>query len=91
MAHLADTNLLLRAAQDGHPQQADARDAIRTLVAAGEGVCLARQNLVEFWLVATRPAERNGLALTPEQAEAGPVGVLPRAARLLLRSSCFVL
>jgi len=70
MAHLGDTNLLLRAAQDGHPQQAEARDAIRDLIVAGEDVFLMRQNLVEFWVVATRPADRNGLAMTPEQAEA---------------------
>ena len=27
------------------------------------------QNLYEFWVVATRPVENNGLALTPSQAD----------------------
>jgi hypothetical protein len=50
--------------------QPGALQAIRSLLLAEEEVFLARQILAEFWVVATRPADRNGLALTPEQAEA---------------------
>jgi hypothetical protein len=70
MPFLGDTNLLLRGVQDGHRMQDQARQAIRNLLARGEDVFLARQNLVEFWVAATRPADRNGLAMTPEQAGA---------------------
>lgn len=40
MPFLADTNLLLRGAQVGHPMQEPARRAIRTLLARGEEVFL---------------------------------------------------
>lgn len=69
MAYLGDTNLLLRGAQDGHPMQAEAQEGIRNLLLAGEELFLVRQSLVEFWVVATRPADRNGLALPPADAE----------------------
>ena len=70
MAYLADTNLLLRGAEQGHPMQEDALQAIATLVRRGEAVHLVPQNLFEFWAVATRPKDRNGLGLTAAEAEA---------------------
>jgi predicted nucleic acid-binding protein len=70
MAYLGDTNLLLRSAEQGHPMQAVAQDALVALRASGESVCLVPQNLVEFWAVTTRPIERNGLGMTAVEAEA---------------------
>jgi predicted nucleic acid-binding protein len=69
MAYLADTNVLLRAAQPGHPMHATARGAIASLLGRGEAIYLVPQNLVEFWVVATRPAERNGLGMPPADAD----------------------
>ncbi len=68
--YLADTNLLLRSASEGHPMQEQAIQSIATLRQQGARVWITPQNLVEFWAVATRPGERNGLGLTVEAANA---------------------
>jgi predicted nucleic acid-binding protein len=68
MPRLCDTNVLLRCIDTASPQQPLAAKAIAELLAAGEEVCVAHQNLYEFWVVATRPKEKNGLGLTPAQA-----------------------
>src|SRR5262249_27512991 len=59
----------LRGVQVSHVMHAAARQAIDALLASGEVVYLASQNLVEFWVVATRPEERNGLGMTAAEAE----------------------
>lgn len=46
-----------------------ATQAVNALRLQGKQFWLTSQNLVEFWAVATRPTERNGLGFTPEQAE----------------------
>ena len=50
-----------------HP---DAVRAVSTLLSRGERVCVFTQNLIEFWNVATRPADKNGLGFTTGQTEA---------------------
>jgi predicted nucleic acid-binding protein len=70
MRSLADSNLLLRSAEERHPMQVEAVEAFRILLQRGEAVCLTAQNLYEFWVVATRPVERNGLGMTAAEAEA---------------------
>jgi predicted nucleic acid-binding protein len=70
MPYLADSNLLLRGAEPGHPMQAEAEAAVAALLGRGEQLYIAPQNLYEFWVVATRPLERNGLGMTAIQAEA---------------------
>ena len=69
MLYLADTNILLRLAEQKHPMHAEARGAINTLVAKGDAVCVIPQNIIEFWNVATRPALNNGLGFTTVQAQ----------------------
>lgn len=70
MTYLVDTNVLLRAAQPYHPGHAVATGAVRNLLARGERLCVLPQNLIEFWAVATRPAESNGLGLEVGEAAA---------------------
>jgi predicted nucleic acid-binding protein len=70
MPYLVDTNLLLRAAQPQHPMNPAATQALEALRRRGEQPCVIPQNLIEFWAVATRPIERNGLGMTAGQAEA---------------------
>ena len=70
MDYLADTNILLRSAQPAHPMHSDAVRAVSVLISGGERVCVIPQNLIEFWAVATRPVDKNGLGLTPAQSEA---------------------
>ena len=69
MPHLAYTNLLLRGAEAGHVMQAPALEALAALVRSGDVVYITPQNLYEFWVVATRPVERNGLGMTAAQTE----------------------
>ena len=39
--------------------------AIKALLAQGRELHIAPQNLVELWVVATRPVEQNGLGMNP--------------------------
>lgn len=68
MTYLVDTNVLLRATQPSHPAHAAATGAVRNLLTRGERLCVLPQNLIEFWAVATRPAESNGLGLEVGEA-----------------------
>lgn len=61
MSILLDTNVLLRRVQPSHPSHALAVEGVARLLAAGETVHFTLQNIAEFWNVATRPAEHNGL------------------------------
>jgi predicted nucleic acid-binding protein len=65
---LVDTSILARARDIGHPRRAACVDALRRLIATGRP-CICAQVLIEFWAVATRPREVNGLGLTLEEAE----------------------
>ncbi len=62
---LVDTNVVLRWTQPNLLDHALAMDAIRALKGRGEVLCLATQGVVEFWNVATRPIQSNGLGLPP--------------------------
>lgn len=66
--YLIDTNILLRRMQINSPQRPITKRALRILASQGNRLCIASQNLQEFWYVATRSVARNGLALTPAQA-----------------------
>jgi predicted nucleic acid-binding protein len=70
MAILLDTNILLRLAQPHHPGASVAARALRTLRAANETLHITQQNIVEFWVVTTRPVAANGLGHATEQAAA---------------------
>ena len=47
----------------------DALKATTTLLNQGEKLYTAPQNIVEFWNVATRPLDKNGLSMSPLEAE----------------------
>jgi predicted nucleic acid-binding protein len=68
MQVLADTNLLLRLVEPDHPQSAAAADATKSIRLAGHQLVIVPQVIYEFWVVATRPANINGLGL--ESADA---------------------
>jgi predicted nucleic acid-binding protein len=63
MSVLIDTNVLLRRAQPGHPLHASAVDSVARFLARSTPVYFTPQNIAEFWNVATRPADKNGLGL----------------------------
>ncbi|MGD1091831.1 MAG: PIN domain-containing protein [Bryobacteraceae bacterium] len=64
MSVLVDTNILLRSIEPPHPQHAIAVGAVYQLLAEGTPVYFTLQNIAEFWNVATRPSESNGLGLS---------------------------
>lgn len=68
MSYLLDTNVLLRSIEAGHPHHATARRALERLALTPAALYVAPQNLIEFWVVATRPTTARGLGLTPAQA-----------------------
>lgn len=65
---LIDTSTLLRTLQPRHPQHATAIRALELLPQHGREVHIVPQNLVELWVVATRPVDQNGLGLSPAAA-----------------------
>lgn len=69
MSVALDTNILTRAAQPAHPSHKETLDALAVLRKRGEDLCIVPQNLYEFWVVATRSAAANGLAMSIAQAE----------------------
>jgi len=69
VAFLLDTNILLRSADPAHPMNPEAVEAVAALLDAGESVAIVPQNISEFWNVSTRPADKNGLGLTPAQVD----------------------
>ena len=68
--YLLDTNVLLRFSDGQSPEHALATAAVHQVRSSGSTQVIAAQNLVEFWAVATRPVEVNGLGWTPAQARA---------------------
>lgn len=68
MSYLVDTNVLLRLINSHDPQYAQAQNAINRLLQQDVELNIVPQNLFEFWVVATRPANVNGLGLTVEEA-----------------------
>jgi len=69
VSHLIDTNVLLRRRDINHSQFQVADEAITHLQSRSERLCVARQNLIEFRNVASRPLDKNGLGLNPAAAD----------------------
>lgn len=69
MTILVDTNILLRAADSTHTLHSRAVDAIASAANRGDTLCVAPQNLYEFWVVATRPVSENGLGFNCADAD----------------------
>lgn len=61
---LLDTNILVRGLDRHHPRYKVVRRAIIALRRQENRLFLAPQNLIEFWAVATRPVDANGLGMS---------------------------
>lgn len=70
MSYAVDTNVLARNIQENHPMQAAAVGALEALRLRGAELHVLAQNLYEFWAIATRPPEHNGLGLSIAEAQA---------------------
>jgi predicted nucleic acid-binding protein len=82
MPVLIDSNVLLRSLHPGHPHYAAAGNSVTTLRLRNETLCIAPQTLIEFWAVASRPRDDNGLGL-PTARVATELLSLRRLFRLL--------
>jgi hypothetical protein len=66
---LLDTNILLRWIKPDDHDYVLVRTAIERLLEEATVLCYTSQNLGEFWNTCTRPVDRNGYGLSPEQAD----------------------
>ncbi len=67
--YLLDTNILLRASDRASMRYDLAVNSVADLIAQGHECVITPQVLIEFWLVATRPIEVNGLGWSIERTE----------------------
>ena len=68
MSVFIDTNVLLRSVQPSHPMHAAAVRAVAGFIRDGEALVVTPQVVAEFWNVATRPIDNNGLGLSHQDA-----------------------
>ena len=68
MACFVDTNILCRLADETSPHHAAARQSVTRLLGRGEMLCFSPQIIIEFWAVATRPSNVNGLGWSVAKA-----------------------
>ena len=68
MNYLVDTNILTRIADPAHAMHQEALDAVKLLIQQGHKLHVVPQNFYEFWVVATRPVNVNGLGKTAAEA-----------------------
>ena len=66
-AYLIDSNILLRWVKPDDRDHATVATAIDSILLDGGVLCYTSQNLAEFWNTCTRPKERNGYGLSPEE------------------------
>jgi len=69
MVCLPDTNIILRLVSKNDPLHQVVSQAIERLEQSGEELVIIPQILVEFWTVATRPKDVNGLGMPTREAE----------------------
>lgn len=82
MRILVDTNVWLRSIESNHPQRAEAISGIGALWGGRHEPVIVPQILYEFWVVATRPIDSNGLGLAPERAD-GEIEAILRSGPIL--------
>ncbi len=68
MQILLDSNVLLRSVEPKHVHNRDSTHAIDRLRRHGHDLTIVPQVLYEFWSVATRPIENNGLGMSTSDA-----------------------
>ena len=66
-SYLLDTNIILRASDPVSTTYSLAAESVFLLLNENHECFLTAQVLIEFWVVATRPVEVNGLGWTTER------------------------
>jgi len=69
VSYAIDSNILARSIENSHSMQQPALEAIELLLNNGIALFVLAQNLYEFWVIATRPTNKNGLGLSAADAE----------------------
>ncbi|MGO8672431.1 MAG: type II toxin-antitoxin system VapC family toxin [Capsulimonadaceae bacterium] len=67
MRYLLDTNILVRWADTSSPAHPLVTASLVSLHRQSADLYVARQNIIEFWAVATRPVNSNGLDWTIDE------------------------
>jgi predicted nucleic acid-binding protein len=66
--YFIDTNILLRLTRPQDPNYSSIQSALRNITRNRGMLYYALQNIAGFWNVCTRPIDRNGFGLSPEEA-----------------------
>ena len=69
MAYLPDTSVIARLYDEKNPVAKIVEECLNKLQDIGEELVIVPQVLIEFWAVATRPTNANGLGMTINEAE----------------------
>ena len=67
--YLVDSNILLRWVKPDHSDYPLVVSAIEAIVRRGDVLGYTSQNVGEFWNACTRPVDRNGYGLTPQETD----------------------
>jgi len=67
--YLVDSNVLLRWVKPDHSDGPAIVSATDTILRRGGVLCYTSQNVAEFWSACTRPLDRNGYGLSPQDAD----------------------
>ncbi len=68
-SYLLDTNIILRFTNNQFPEYNQVDNAISQILEQGDRCFITSQVVIEFWVVATRPMNVNGLGWTLEATE----------------------
>jgi len=66
---LLDSNILLRWVKPDHNEYPLVVSAIEAILRRDGELCYTSQNVGEFWNTCTRPLDRNGYALSPQETD----------------------
>src|SRR2546430_15506367 len=67
--YLVDSNILLRWVKPDHNDYLLVVSAIEAILGRDGELCYTSQNVGEFWNTCTRPLDRNGYALSPQETD----------------------
>jgi hypothetical protein len=67
--YLLDSNILLRWVKPDHNDYPLVVSAIEAILRRDGELCYTSQNVGEFWNTCTRPIDRNGYALSPQETD----------------------
>src|ERR1700732_4995457 len=67
--YLVDSNVLLRWVTSDHSDYPVTVSAMDALLRQDAVLCYTSQNVAEFWNTCTRPVDRNGYGLSPQEAD----------------------